>query len=191
MIALRVISKAGGGFTKGKQYLLATERGAVNLSGGWRFSRGGHAAPPVPEDVIHRKPTGLYNGMIAPLRRYAIKGAIWYQGESDGQSPARYAEKFTAMIRHWRQGFGHAFPFLFVELAHWGEAKNWDLIRAQQWEALDLPNTAMAACVDLGEHNDLHPQGKRPVGERLARCAMRVAYGEALPPSPSEVVGLF
>ncbi len=190
VIAVRAIAKDGGRFTPGKQYLLAGEDGAINLNGAWRFRRGGKGTQPVPETVFHYKPTGLYNGMIAPLRRFAVKGVLWYQGESDADRPARYAEKFAAMVRDWRGLWGRDLPFLFVELAHWDEAPHWHALRAEQWRCLEIPGTAMAAADDLGEHNDLHPQNKRDVGDRLARCAMRVAYGERLMASPFEVRGV-
>jgi len=76
-----------------------------------------------------------------------------------------------------------------VELPHWEGGPNWHLMRQQQWLALDIPKTAIAAAFDLGEHNDLHPQGKQIVGDRLARCAMRLVYGEKLPHSPFEIAG--
>ena len=113
-------------------------------------------------------------------------------GESDTGNPERYAEKFTALVRGWRADWGYEFPFLFVELAHWGEGPNWRLLRRQQRLSLHIPKTAMAAAADLGEYNDLHPLNKRDVGERLAKCALRMAYGaygEKFPPSPFEIVG--
>ena len=189
VIAVRIISKDGGCFTPGKQYLLATEAGSFNLNGEWRFRRGGQGVAPEPETFFHYKPTGLYNGMIAPLKRCAVKAILWYQGESDAGNPGRYAEKFANLVRAWRADWGYELPFLFVELPHWEGGPEWDFIRQQQWQSLDIPKTAMAAAFDLGEHNDLHPQGKQAVGDRLARCAMRVAYGEKMPFSPFEVVG--
>lgn len=189
VITVRIISKDGGCFTPGKQYLLTTDAGSFDLNGVWRFRRGGQGEPPKPETFFHYMPTGLYNGMLAPLKHYAIKGAIWYQGESDAAHPLRYAEKAEAMVRAWRAEWGYDFPFLFVELAHWEGGPDWDLIRREQWKSLRIPKTAMAAAFDLGEHNDLHPQNKQAVGDRLARCAMRVAYGEVLPHSPFEIVG--
>ncbi len=190
VVALRVISNAGGRFTPGKQYLLATDAGSIDLSGDWKFRRGADAVPPRPGTVFQNMPTGLFNGMIAPLCRYAVTGAIWYQGESDTATPGRYAEKFAAMVGRWRGLWGYDFPFLFVELAQWGEGPAWNLLRREQRLCLSVPRTAMAAAYDLGEDNDLHPQNKQAVGDRLARCAMRVAYGETLPPSPFEVVGV-
>ncbi len=189
VLAIRAIFQNGGGFTPGKQYLLATDAGALDLSGPWRFHRGGEAQPPPPETSLIHQPTGLFNGMIAPLARYAVKGAIWYQGESDGDQPQGYGAKFEAMVRQWRELWGYDFPFLFTELAYWEGGPDWDALRREQRLCLRVPGTAMAAAADLGEYNDLHPQGKRPVGERLARCAMRLAYGETLPPSPFEIIG--
>ncbi len=189
-IAIRAISRDGGGFTPGKQYLLATDEGAIDLNENWKFRRGGVAPPYRQETVFHYKPTGLYNGMLAPLMGYTMKGALWYQGESDADIPERYAEKFSAMVRSWRKGWNVDFPILFVELAYWSEGPTWDRLRTQQRLCLKVPGTAMAAADDAGEHNDLHPLNKQTVGDRLARCAMRLAYGEKLPPSPFEVVGV-
>ena len=189
VIAIRVISKNGGRFTPGKQYLLSTDYGAFDLSGRWRFRRGAHASPPAPESFFTYKPAGLYNGMIAPLKRFTVKGALWYQGEADADNPERYAEKLRALISTWRADWGYEMPFLQVELPHWEGGPHWHLLRRQQRLALDMSKTAMAAAFDLGEHNDLHPQGKQAVGDRLARCAMRLVYGENLPHSPFEIVG--
>ncbi len=187
-IAIRAISRDGGGFTPGKQYLLATEDGAFDLNGSWKFHLGGVASAYPTETFFHYKPTGLYNGMLAPLMGYAVTGALWYQGESDAENPERYAEKFAAMAQSWRRGWKRDFPIVFVELAHWTEGPAWDRLRDEQRRCLRVPATAMAAADDLGEHNDLHPQNKQGVGDRLARCAMRLAYGERLPPSPFEVI---
>jgi sialate O-acetylesterase len=189
VITARVISKDGGCFTPGKQYLLSTEAGSFNLNDIWRFRSGVKGAPLEPETAFHYKPTGLYHGMIAPLVRYAIKASLWYQGESDAGNPDRYAEKFNLLVRTWRAAWGYDFPFLFVELPHWEGGPDWVRLRHQQWLSLEIPKTAMAAAFDLGEHNDLHPQNKQTVGGRLARCAMRLAYGEEMMPSPFEIIG--
>ncbi len=187
VVAVRVIRRDGGCFTKGKQYLMSTTRGSFDLSGAWKRKKGGTALPPPAEVAFYRPGTGLYNAMLAPLIGYAVKGALWYQGESDAGSPAGYADKMEALIRSWRAAWGYDFPFLFVELAHWEGGANWHLLRAQQRKALRVPRSAMAAAYDLGEDNDLHPLNKQAVGDRLARCARRVAYGETMPPSPYEI----
>lgn len=189
-LAIHGITKEGGGFVQGKQYLLHTPLGCINLNTPWRYHQGGCAKTPEPDIWVQNQPFGLYNAMIAPLHRYAIKGAIWYQGESDTQTPAHYADKFDAMITGWRNAWGYDFPVILTELAHWQNGANWEALRTEQWKCLHTPHTAMAACFDLGEHNDLHPLHKQTLGKRLARCALRIAYGETLPASPFEIAAL-
>jgi sialate O-acetylesterase len=198
-IAIRLlIFGNSGGYTRGKNYFIATENKSINIDGTWRFRRGAEIELQKPQIFYNYKPTGLFNGMISPLTGVAVRGAIWYQGESDTGNPDRYAEKLTALISGWRKAWGLGdFPFLQVQLAHYefngqydGEkGDGWDRLRNQQKLCLSLPNTGLAAGYDLGEFNDLHPQNKRDVGERLARLAMRVAYGESLPPSMFEMCG--
>jgi sialate O-acetylesterase len=142
--------------------------------------------PPLPgETFVRWKPMGLYNEMIAPMLKFNIKGAIWYQGESNTSNPAEYAKMFPAMIRYWRSEFHQGdFPFLFVQLAIFMEAKtqpvesNWAETREAQEAALALKNTAMAVTIDIGEWNDIHPLNKKDVGVRLALAARKVAYHE-------------
>ena len=126
----------------------------------------------------------LYNGMIAPLIPFAIKGAIWYQGESNANNPPLYRTLFPTMIADWRKYWGRGdFPFLFVQLcAGAGDDVQMPLMREAQASALALPNTGMAVIIDAGEPKfpRLHPRNKRDVGLRLALMARHVAYGEAL-----------
>jgi sialate O-acetylesterase len=129
-------------------------------------------------------PTVLYNGMIAPLIPYAIKGAIWYQGESNSGNGIEYRTLFPRMITDWRAKWNEGnFPFLYVQLASFGGARpneNWSLIREAQLKTLALPNTGMASAVDIGNSHDIHPKDKLDVGLRLAWAAKHIAYGQDL-----------
>jgi sialate O-acetylesterase len=181
---------APGGFTAGKNHFIATENGCVDLSGLWKRRLGTAFEEKKPQTFFAYKPTGLFNGMISPLLEYAVKGVIWYQGESDAHAPERYGEKMRALISDWREGWrDENMPFLLTQLAYYGgEGDNgWEALRAQQKQCLRLKNTGLAAAYDLGEYNDLHPQNKRDVGERLARLAARLAYGETAPPNMFEM----
>lgn len=128
-------------------------------------------------------PAALYNGMIAPLTPYAIRGVIWYQGESnDGPDRAPlYARLFQTMIRDWRNAWDEGdFPFLFVQIANWNTAAEdlWPDVRNAQRQALALKNTGMAVTIDIGDAVDIHPKNKQDVGLRLALAARAIAYGE-------------
>ena len=179
-----------GGVTYGKQRLLNAGGVSLDLNGEWKFRRESRTEVEIatmtsPNYVA----AGLYNGMVAPLRGLGLHGILWYQGESDDADTRRYDERFHALIRGWREEFGGELPFLFAELAQYREnAEAWKALRRQQKSALTLPNTGMTATYDLGENDDLHPQGKREVGARFARLAMQVAFGESVEPSPFTVV---
>lgn len=128
--------------------------------------------------------SGLYNGMIAPLVPYTIRGAIWYQGESNASRAYQYRTLFSAMIEDWRNTWKQGdFPFLFVQLANFRQAvdepgeSDWAELREAQTMALSLPDTAMAVTIDIGEADDIHPRNKQDVGRRLALAAGAVAYG--------------
>ena len=145
----------------------------------------GKPAPqaPRPPGNVGPGPTQLYNGMIAPLVPFAIKGAIWYQGESNAGNAMGYRRQFPAMIRNWREDWGYDFPFLFVQLANFmqrneqPEESSWAELREAQLMTLSLPKTGMAVIIDIGEANDIHPRNKQDVGARLALSAEKVAYG--------------
>ncbi len=130
-----------------------------------------------------RQPSALFNGMIAPLQPYAIRGNLWYQGEANWDRTAEYAELFKVMINAWRDQWGQGdFPFYFVQLPNYTDERDpsgtgWPWIREAQTRALDLPNTAMAVTIDCGDNNDIHPQNKPAVGHRLARLAAAQVYG--------------
>ncbi|MFC1558439.1 sialate O-acetylesterase, partial [candidate division KSB1 bacterium] len=130
-------------------------------------------------------PVKLFNGMIAPVIPYRIKGAIWYQGESNTDRAFQYRSLFPTMIRswryHWNQG---SFPFLLVQLANFGETtdkpEESDLaeLREAQLMTLSVRNTAMASAIDIGASDDIHPKNKQEVGYRLSLAARAIAYGE-------------
>lgn len=187
IITLRVISNDGKGeFIKDKPYKLFTEDQVINLEGEWQYKIGAETPESLPPTTFFQyKPMGLFNGMIAPLLNYSMKGVIWYQGESNTGDPEGYHERFSAMIADWRQKWQQgSFPFLFVQLANFMEAKvqpsesNWAELRNEQRRTLDVPNTGMAVAVDVGEWNDLHPLNKKDVGNRLSLLAQKIAYGE-------------
>jgi sialate O-acetylesterase len=128
-------------------------------------------------------PAGLYNGMIAPLVPYAIRGVIWYQGESNASEAHayKYRRLFADMIQDWRNRWGEGdFPFLFVQLANYKSSQWWPVLRESQTETLRLQNTGMAVTIDIGESNDIHPKNKQDVGKRLALAALHEAYGKSL-----------
>jgi sialate O-acetylesterase len=186
IIVIKVINSSGqGGFIKDKPYRIISGVDTVDLAGAWKYQLG-VAMEPLPSPTFFQyKPLGLFNGMIAPLLNYAMKGVIWYQGESNASRPADYAPLFSAMINDWRQKWNRGnFPFLYVQLANFMEPSefpvesDWALLREAQSLTLAVPNTGMAVTSDIGEWNDIHPLNKEDVGKRLALIAQKLAYGD-------------
>jgi sialate O-acetylesterase len=132
------------------------------------------------------KPAALYNAMISPLTPFAIRGVIWYQGESNSildRDPYVYGRQFRALIEDWRKHWGEGnFPFLYVQIANFKstEAEDWAVIRQAQLETLALRNTGMAVTIDIGNPEDVHPLDKLDVGHRLALIARVNVYGESI-----------
>ena len=130
--------------------------------------------------------TVLYNGMIAPLKPFPIKGAIWYQGESNAGRAAQYRTLLPTMIRDWRAAFEVGdFPFYIVQLANFYDVKDqpgesaWaELREAQYLTTKALPNVGLALAIDIGDAKDIHPTNKQDVGRRLALNALASAYGK-------------
>lgn len=187
IIVVRVINSAGrGGFVPGKPYKITGNNQTVDLTGAWQYKTGAMTDPIPGTMTFSYQPMGLYNGMIAPLRPYTIKGVIWYQGESNTSKGAEYRKLFPALIRDWRSQRGEArLPFLYVQLPGFASVKDqpsesgWAEIREAQRRTLKaVPNTGMAVTFDIGEWNDLHPLNKEDVGKRLALVAEKVAYEE-------------
>ncbi len=185
-IVIRVVNSSDrGGFVFDKPYQIQTENDTIDLKGEWKFKVGDIMPSLASQTFIRWMPIGLYNAMIAPLLNYKIKGAIWYQGESNAGRPGDYFDLFSAMINDWRNKWEEGdFPFLFVQLPNFMEAKSeptesdWALLREAQLKTLSLPNTGMAVTIDVGEWNDIHPVDKKDVGNRLALAAEKIAYGD-------------
>jgi sialate O-acetylesterase len=136
-------------------------------------------APVMPKLRCHDCPSSLHHGMIAPLQPFAIRGALWYQGESNSGQPAPYEKLLPAMIADWRDVWGKELPFLFVQLApHRGTHPAFREAQQRIWQK--TPRTAMVVTTDVGDAANIHPTRKRPVGERLALAARALSYGEKL-----------
>ncbi len=157
----------------------------ISLAGEWSYQIGLNKIPEILKGGPNLYPTLLYNGMINPLTPFTIKGAIWYQGESNALRAYQYRDLFPAMITDWRTHWNQGdFPFLFVQLANFKQApkqprdSDWAELREAQTLALKLPNTGMAVTIDIGEAKNIHPLNKQDVGYRLAQNARKIAYGE-------------
>jgi sialate O-acetylesterase len=139
---------------------------------------------PRPPKLVHPDqnatlPSRLYNGIIAPLVPFAFRGVIWYQGESNAQQPELYRTLFPALIKDWRQAFGHEFPFFFVQVAPHKDMPP-ELRDAQLFTWKTVPNTSMVVITDHGEAKNIHPENKEPVGVRLSLAARALTYGEKI-----------
>lgn len=135
--------------------------------------------PKAPKMRCHDCPSALHNGMIAPLQPFPIRGAIWYQGESNSGQPGPYEKLLPAMITDWRKVWGAELPFLFVQLApHRNTQPAFREAQHRIWQ--NTPHTAMAVTTDVGDAANIHPTRKRPVGERLALAARALSYGEKI-----------
>lgn len=142
-------------------------------------------APPRPPGPGHQAtPSGSYNAMIHPLVPYALRGAIWYQGESNAGRHVEYRTFFPSLIAGWREVFEQpAMPFYWVQLASWGangdpDGVGFAWLRDAQDQTLSVPHTGQALAIDIGEAGDIHPANKQDVGHRLARLALRRTYGD-------------
>lgn len=139
--------------------------------------------PRVVNADLFASPSILFNGCIAPITQLFIKGAIWYQGESNASRAEEYKQLFPAFIQDWRKQFNQPdFPFLFVQLANYMDEpakpkpSEWAELREAQASALALPNTGMAVAIDIGDAFDIHPKNKQDVGKRLGIAALKAAY---------------
>lgn len=191
VLVVRVLDTGGGGGLTGKpQQVNIKPAGddnaeAISLAGKWRYRKGFDikALPPrpaPPAGLNAGSPASLYNAMIAPLIPYAIKGAIWYQGESNAGRAYQYRTLFPLMITNWRNDWGQGdFPFYFVQIApfNYGGPPIAAELREAQFMTLSLPNTGMAVTMDIGNPRNIHPRNKQDVGKRLALWALAKDYG--------------
>lgn len=187
----------GGGLTASPgEVRIETVTGNIPLAGQWHYRVGSWSV----EEQLNQIPTILYNKMIHPLAGMPLTGVLWYQGESNAGpgSAEAYAEQFKDLINYWRSHFQRSdLPFYWVQLANFEEAQmspdetGWGTIRESQTAALELPHTAQAVIIDIGEADDIHPQNKWEVGRRLALPALKNIYGfeEIKATSPRVIAG--
>jgi len=190
LFVVRVTNQYGkGGFVPDKPYYLLAAGDTIDLKGDWYYKVGevfSHDKTYKQGIPAQNEPTALYNGMIAPFTHFAVRGILWYQGESNANNPEVYKKLLPNIISDWRNQWQLGdIPFLIAQLPNFMDIdylpaeSNWALMReAQLQTALNTPNTAVGINIDLGEWNDIHPGNKKPVGERLALAAMRISYGE-------------
>lgn len=193
LFVVRVTNHNGkGGFVPDKPYCVFAGRDTVDLKGTWYYNVGA-VFPPVTGRTavqsipIPNQPTALFNAMVGPITDYAVKGVLWYQGESNVAQPDVYADRMRALIADWRSQWDKPeLPFLYVQLPGFMEynylptESSWAEIREAQRQTLSIPHTGMAVAIDLGEWNDIHPERKKEVGERLARLAKKIVYNSSI-----------
>lgn len=196
-IAVRVLDTGGGGGIYGAPAQMMIEPAAgggapVSLAGEWSYRASvalDKVSPPPQQGGNDYSVVNIrYNGMIAPLLPFAIKGAIWYQGETNVGRAAQYKKLLPLLIRDWRTRFGVGeFPFLIVQLANYMKRREeptdseWARLReAQLYVAESVPHSGLAVTIDIGEANDIHPKNKQDVGTRLALAALSTVYGRKL-----------
>jgi len=203
-IAIRVFDRVstGGFIGEAKSMLLIGGSSAVRLAGPgwvynverklessigeWQLTQFPDAPKRPPEPDSPHRPASLANGMLTPVAPYSMRGAIWYQGETDANwVPEQYGERLNVMIEDWREWWGNdEFYFAVVQLANFMKPKDepsddaWPKIREEQRTLVrDLPHSGLVVTIDLGESNDIHPPNKQEVGRRLARRVLQDEYG--------------
>ncbi len=198
VIAMRTYDRAGGnaGIYGDPDKLTLTfdgnEAPTIPLAGEWKYFVGPPlaSAPPFPPAIVDNSqlPSELFNGMINPLTPFAIKGVVWYQGESNAGRAWQYRTLLPTMINDWRSRWQLGnFPFLIVQLANFHERQknpgdsDWAELREAQWiTAKALPNAALVTPIDIGNPDDIHPKNKQEIGRRLALTARALVYGERI-----------
>ncbi len=191
ILVVKVTNNSGkGGFVTDKPYCLFAGTDTIDLKGYWQYKVGEVFVPAAGGFggggiAAQNQPAALYNAMVAPEINYTIKGFLWYQGEANSGRGAEYAKLQPAQIADWRNKWQQGeLPFLYVQLPNFMDANyipaesQWAELREAQLKSLSVPNTGMAVAIDLGEWNDIHPDKKKPVGDRLALIADKIVYGK-------------
>jgi len=205
-IAIRAMDTGGGGSIDAPMVMSNESGSAISLAGSWRYKvvaeiyRGafyayelgspGFSKRPQLLQLHANVPTVLFNAMLHPLIPYSIKGAIWYQGESNVGRAEQYQRLFPAMIADWRSRWEKEFPFYYVQIAPYHYNGNPDpstdisqKLRDAQRLSLQTPNTGMIVTMDIGNFENIHPANKQDVGKRLAGWALAKDYGKDIVPS--------
>ena len=196
LVAAVLNHKGPGGFCSGPANMLIQPAIApgdrrLRLAGTWKARRAVAVADlsmplPSPQVSHYKMISSLYNGMLAPLTPFGIKGALWYQGEANGPFWLQYRRLLPTLIADWRKRFEVGdFPFLIVSLANLNQLQTkpvepgWAEIRESQWRTVRrVPNTGLAMTIDIGDAADIHPRNKQEVGRRLSLVARHLVYGE-------------
>jgi sialate O-acetylesterase len=185
-ITIRVSCNNGEGcVTAGKPFRIFSGKDCIELAGIWKYKTGAYRPERPKEFFFQRQHRGLFNAMIAPVLRYPLTAVLWYQGESNEENPQEYFKLFSLMISDWRnKNNNEHLPFLFVQLPIFGEPQDndenspWAVLREAQKSALAIANTGMAAALEAGEWNDLHPVDKKTIGYRLYLAAEKLLHGD-------------
>jgi len=205
IIAVRVIDHQGGGGIYGKSeqlkiYPKHDETDVIVLAGEWTYlpiaeynngqfylfdieTQEYYDRPQVPVAIGAKTPTCLYNAMVHPVKPFAIKGVIWYQGEANTGNPEQYDDLFPVLIANWRERWmNNDLPFYYVQIApyDYGEETRSQRLRESQMKALAVPHTGMAVTLDIGNPENIHPANKQEVGRRLALWALAKDYQKKL-----------
>jgi sialate O-acetylesterase len=170
-----------------KRYELTTSTDTVSLAGEWKYVQTVKANAIPAQVSVRLKPGGLYQAMITPLQNLALKGVLWYQGESNVNNANQYGDLLKSLVLNWRKTFHNdQLPFIVAQLPNYlvtqSEPKesNWAVLRQQQLSVLELPLTGITNNIDLGDWNDIHPENKLDVAKRFAKSAYHLMYNEAI-----------
>ncbi len=203
-IAVRVLDnmQGGGMYGRGESFRihLKDTQESISIAGKWKYLpvaefrnstfylySGNNfdfvSRPKITSEVTSNSPTTLFNAMINPIAPFKIRGAIWYQGESNTWNPDRYTELFPMMVENWRELWGDKFSFYFTQIApyRYNKGTNSELLREAQFLSMSVPKSGMAVTLDIGNPLNIHPGNKKDVGERLALWALAKDYGKKIP----------